>query len=220
MTTIITAIQYMPKFVLSILKIEIINPQKFSRNLFEHDPSLKNKIYLLSSWHAKKPLFTDHDRKIITYLFEPNKKARKKINSQLKTLRKHYSTIIGVHIRQGDYKQYRGGNFYFPDLVYKNIMHHISNQINGNACFIICSTDQINCQNFSGLTAIQQGQRAIEDLYTLSQCDYIFGPPSSFSMWVSFYGQLKFVTSANDKPNLQEFSLFVQQNIFANSETY
>jgi hypothetical protein len=28
----------------------------------------------------------------------------------------------------------------------------------------------------------------VGDLYALAQCDYIFGPVSTFSQWASFYG--------------------------------
>jgi hypothetical protein len=30
----------------------------------------------------------------------------------------------------------------------------------------------------------------IEDLYALASCDYIIGPPSTFSQWASFYGNV------------------------------
>ena len=30
----------------------------------------------------------------------------------------------------------------------------------------------------------------IEDLITLSQCDYLIGPPSTFNIWASFYGEV------------------------------
>jgi hypothetical protein len=26
------------------------------------------------------------------------------------------------------------------------------------------------------------------DLYSLARCDYVFGPPSTYSQWASFYG--------------------------------
>lgn len=100
-------------------------------------------------------------------------------------------------------------------------MKQISKQISGRVCFVICSTDQVNCEFFSGLTTIQKGQSAIQDLYILSQCDYIVGPPSSFSMWASFYGQVKlnFIRDTNEKINLKNFSPILQQNIFANGKT-
>jgi hypothetical protein len=31
---------------------------------------------------------------------------------------------------------------------------------------------------------------AVEDLYSLARCDYLLGPPSTFSLWASFYGNV------------------------------
>ena len=28
----------------------------------------------------------------------------------------------------------------------------------------------------------------VEDIYALAECDYVVGPPSSYTMWASFYG--------------------------------
>lgn len=62
----------------------------------------------------------------------------------------------------------------------------------------------------------------IEDLYALSKCDYIFGPPSTFSMWASFYGEvpLKFFETTNEKFSLNDFSVIRYQCHFENGTEY
>ena len=62
----------------------------------------------------------------------------------------------------------------------------------------------------------------IEDLYALSICDYILGPPSTFSMWASFYGgvPLRFIKHSNDKIFLREFSRIISQDVFENGTKF
>ena len=62
----------------------------------------------------------------------------------------------------------------------------------------------------------------IEDVYALSQCDYILGPPSTFSMWASFIGDvpLRIVKYANENITLDQFSPILYQNVFKNGERF
>ena len=215
-------LQYLPKGLLSFFNFKLIESIDFSNGLLRYDPSLKNKIYFLSSWLAPKPPITSVNRKQIINFFRPNKQDREIVDQWLIPLKKKYTSIVGIHIRRGDYKEYYGGKFYYTDVTYKNIMKQIFKQSSGKVCFVICSNDQINYEVFSGLTTVQHGKSAIQDLYILSQCDYIVGPPSSFSMWASFYGQvkIKFIVDPDEKINIKDFSPIVQQNMLANGKPW
>ena len=50
---------------------------------------------------------------------------------------------------------------------------------------------------------------AITDLYALSQCDYLLGPPSTFSQWASFYGngKLCFVKNRHTVLHMDDFKV-------------
>ena len=50
----------------------------------------------------------------------------------------------------------------------------------------------------------------IEDMYALAECDYVVGPPSSYSMWASFYGDkpLYTIRNVNKTINLKYFVHF------------
>ena len=49
----------------------------------------------------------------------------------------------------------------------------------------------------------------VEDLYALAACDYIIGPPSTFSRWASFYGKTPLweMRDADSSPKLEEFEI-------------
>lgn len=50
----------------------------------------------------------------------------------------------------------------------------------------------------------------IEDMYAPAGCDYIVGPPGSFSNWASFYGQapIHLLYDLNEAISLQSFRLY------------
>lgn len=216
-----TILQHTPTCLLKMFKVRFIAPSALCATL-KDDPRLKKHIYFLASWHAEKPKLTNNDRKSLAYIFSPKPAEKKEIDNLSAQFKEKFTHVIGVHIRRGDYKHYLDGKYYFSDQHYKAQMKSISEQLDGTKCFILCSTDKINVSNFEGLVVTQPNKSAIKDLYILSQCDYIIGPPSSFSMWASFTGQakLKFMMNHSEKLNIADFSPIQQQNIFANGSKY
>lgn len=68
-------------------------------------------------------------------------------------------------------------------------MHELAEQF--PACkvsFLVCSNEQLGKHEFPGLSLGFGPGFPVEDLYALANCDYVFGPPSTYSQWASFYG--------------------------------
>lgn len=51
-----------------------------------------------------------------------------------------------------------------------------------------------------------RGNSAAMDLYSLSRCDYIIGPPSSFSRWASLMGHIPIYQIWNKNEEITEKS--------------
>jgi hypothetical protein len=102
---------------------------------------------------------------------------------------------IGVHIRRGDYKTWCAGKFYFTDAEYLTYIQRAMDQLGQPRYNIyICSNVSIDEAWYKA----QLGARAEvffphgnpgEDLCVLSQCDYLIGPLSSFSLVAAMYGR-------------------------------
>ena len=57
--------------------------------------------------------------------------------------------------------------------------------------FLLCSDENPSSDIFTSLPVyIVREAEVIFDLHSLSLCDYNIGPPSSFSTWVSWYGNV------------------------------
>jgi hypothetical protein len=106
---------------------------------------------------------------------------RNRENSTAKTL--------GVHVRRKDYKDFCQGRYFYDEKIYRAWIKHCLRLINTPNIRIKFYTSDPDFVNFHLLDLGDLGPgRAIEDLVGLSQCDYILGPPSTFSMWASFMG--------------------------------
>jgi len=109
-------------------------------------------------------------------------------------------TVVGVHFRRGDYRDVENGNWCFSDEDFAKFMRDFiqSHGSGKSVAFVIVSNEPVNANFFSqqGFNVFVASGRPEEDIYTLSLCDYIMGPPSSFSWFASYYG---------NKPRLRIF---------------
>lgn len=152
-------------------------------------------------------------RKEIISAFAPVKDHAAKVDQYISNIREMYPnyTLVGVHIRRGDYKTWRNGKFYFDNDTFTRWITELSESSEKKMVFVVFSNEAIKPEDFGGCSAeiVKGPDHPIQDLYVMSQCDYIFGPPSSYSWWAAFYGEKKYLTmySCNQTINERDFSL-------------
>lgn len=200
-----------PKRFVVILK----NDRKFSdlaKEQFCFDA--KNKIvflHLTLGGVMKKIRLQNHNHaEEIKRIFKPCKLYRMNVDRLIRSCRKDCDVLVGVHIRKGDYKKYKNGIYYFKTETYfdkMNQMKRIFDKKKKKVGFLICSDEKINMQRFKDLKVNKANNHIIEDMYSLAECDYIIGPPSTYSGWSSFYGNVPMcIMNSNDQiMNLEEF---------------
>jgi hypothetical protein len=99
--------------------------------------------------------------------------------------------LIGVHVRRGDYEQFVGGRYFYSLEQYAAVMDRVRALFPDQAvAFWVCSNESLSPDSFPGLAVFAGLGGIMEDLYALARCDYVIGPPSTFSAWASFYGQV------------------------------
>ncbi|MBQ8606675.1 MAG: hypothetical protein IJ417_00590 [Bacteroidaceae bacterium] len=127
---------------------------------------------------------------------------------------------VGVHMRGGDYRTYLGGKYFYEPSVYCRYMRQIKTLLASQGKqvrFLLCTNERVIPSDFSGLELLrQQGSDLLVDLYGLSRCDYIIGPPSTFSQWASFYGgvPLRFLQASDESVSLSDFKKVVALDKF------
>lgn len=155
-------------------------------------------------------------------IFRPREEIMQKAKALTDELRSSSDMIIGVHIRRGDYATWNDGRFLYSFDEYHQFMLRIQQLYKDKrVSFFISSNEVFSLDLFEGCTCRRFGKEpsgAILDLYTLSLCDCIIGPFSSYSRWASFIGEvpLCFLEDKNQQFTEQSFSKIIDYFHFEN----
>lgn len=128
----------------------------------------------------------------LTAIFTPNVFIINTVTIFINNIRTHYDMVIGIHVRRGDYKTWLNGKYFYSDEEYHSVMLKIQSLFsNKKVAFFISSNERLDIECFKDCSCfILPKSSTSMDLYGLSISDYIVGPPSSFSAWASFYGEV------------------------------
>ena len=195
--------------------IECSDTTEFNLNDTNFLNKVKYKIVLANGWLFRdSDNFSKHSDQIRKY-FTPSEKVIDKINQLITDCRDKSDVIVGVHLRRGDYKLWQNGKYYFNDEVYVDKMDQLDKyftSIGKRGLFLMCSNESIQEDNFREYNIKIGINKSIEDLYSLAKCDYLIGPPSTYSMWASFYGKvpLLHISKHTQVINLEDFSVVNQ----------
>ena len=127
-------------------------------------------------------------------IFRPKDEIMQKAEAMIAGLRQESDLVVGIHIRRGDYATWNDGRFFYELEDYHQFMLRIQQLYTGRrVSFFISSNESFPLDIFEGCHCQRFGKEpssAILDLYTLSLCDRIIGPFSSYSRWASFIGEV------------------------------
>lgn len=180
--------------------LEVPENISLMRKLSKRYPSYLHGFYFLEN-----DAFIKH-ADVIRTQFAPQQQLLDAVQSRLFTLRNDSpirpEVLIGVHIRLGDYRQFCNGAFYFDWETYRTALQHCIELFSPQkVIFVLVSNESIPKDAFMGVNAQWIQGSAEQDLYTLANCDYIIGPPSTYSQWASFYGKVPRFFMEKNKTN-------------------
>jgi hypothetical protein len=175
----------------------------------------RKDVVLAHGWLFRdKRHFAQHGE-LIRRLFAPVQQHRLAVAALLSRVRQQADVVVGVHIRRGDYAGFAGGAYFYDNATYARAMRELRAQLPAHqrVAFLLCSNEPIVLSDFAGLDVHLPTGHFVEDLYALAGCDYLLGPPSSYSMWASFYGEvpLLHLHTATQPVPLTDFTVFLDQ---------
>lgn len=177
----------------------------------DHAPFLDTlrtaRVVFIGGWLELGHVSFQQPEKIRAH-FAPIEQHRAAVAELIGRAREDCGVLVGIHIRQGDYDEFLDGRFLFATEVYIRAMLAAAALFpERKTGFLICSNSPQHIVD-PALGCITSGTgQVIEDLYALAACDYLIGPPSTFSLWASFYGQVPLweMHDAASAPKLDEF---------------
>ncbi len=153
----------------------------------------KKKIFAFDKRTFRNPVGMEKYRREIISFFSPNKKIQLNVQRKLTDLRSKYENVIGVHIRQGEYRSYKRGKFFVDQGHMRTFIDEFIEKFRidrKKTCFYITSDSKIENKFFEGLCyVLGEGDPATE-LFMLSGTDIIIGSDSNFGSFASYYGNI------------------------------
>ncbi len=145
---------------------------------------------LASGWlFRSEHLFQKH-ASVVRRHFALPETNRSSVDRLIAQLRKEADIVVGIHIRHGDYATFMDGRYFYSLEQYAATMRRIVDQLpNQRVKFLVCSNATCVPGVFDGLEVTQGTGHITEDMYALAETDMMFGPPSTYTGWASFYGE-------------------------------
>lgn len=133
--------------------------------------------------------FSRHAERIRA-IFRPTQAIATTVDDVAGAARRGGDVLVGVHVRQGDYQTFGNGLSFFTSEEYARVMRRVVGLFPGRRVrFLVCSNENQD-GHFRDLNVHFGPGDTVGDLYALSCCDYLVGPPSTFTQWASFYGRV------------------------------
>jgi hypothetical protein len=150
----------------------------------------ESRLLLVSGWQFRDAQSFQAHADLLRKLFTPLDRYRRRAEQVVSHARRG-DVLVGVHIRHRDYETYAGGRHFHSVDAYARLMQRIERAGEGRDIrFLVCSDDPANPATLANERVTPGPGHLIEDICALAKCDYIVGPPSTYSAWASFYGQV------------------------------
>lgn len=157
---------------------------------------LRHRHIVVSGWHARwYDLFLKY-RDEITDLFTLDSQYTDPVKAKMQKVEQGSTGSIvrlGVHIRRGDYRIFHDGKYLYDDEVYQRHIRRFMMLYPGKAIHVYIATNDPEVKESSyqeqcpGAHVHCLGGSSPEDLFMLSECDYLIGPPSTYSLVAAMY---------------------------------
>ena len=165
---------------------------------------LRHKHIVVSGWNVRfYDLFIKY-RQEICDLFQIDPQYTEPVRQKMKDCQ---GIRLGVHIRRGDYAEWNDGIYCYDDDTYARHINRFATLNEGKEVHVYLSTNdpEVTEEHYQQLCPQVhvhhlQGS-APEDLFMLSECDYLIGPPSTFSLVAAMYRDIPLYRM--DTPNAE-----------------
>lgn len=152
--------------------------------------------------------------KISNFIHEAEREI---VDSNEKSVSYKNNIRLGLHIRRGDYDTFKGGAYYFNNEIYaEHIKWFCSLLPHDSIVHVYISTNDftVSAETFQSLCGESPvkihmlGGNQAEDLCLLSNCDYLIGPPSTYSLVAAMYNDIPLYRMDTPNPQGQTLDSF------------
>ncbi len=161
----------------------------------------RHRNVVVAGWNVRYyDLFLKY-RDEICSLFEIDAAYTLPVQAKMRVLDEEKGVRLGLHIRRGDYAQWADGRYFYDDATYAAFVRGFARLHPGETVHVYLATNDPAVTEEAFCRILQEnavegeaqprvhllGGTPPEDLYMLSQCDALIGPPSTFTLVAAMY---------------------------------
>lgn len=154
----------------------------------------KHDSLMLSGWKLRDwGLFEKHQEEIRPFL-RPAERFEHIAEAFVADLKRRYSPIVGVMVRQTDYRLWENGRFFLSSEQYRALLERLSARFGASAAYILAADEPQPASMLDGLNAFWctgaagQSGHYMESFAELARADVVVSVPSTFAAWAAFFG--------------------------------
>lgn len=170
------------------------DPEELEQQIISH------RHVVVSGWYVRwYDLFLKY-RADICDLFQIDQQYKDVVREKMEELERPSNSNsntpilrLGVHVRRGDYAQWKDGIYCYDDETYASHINRFAEFHSDKEIHVYLSSNDplVKEEIFQSLCSHVHihflAGNVPEDLYMLSECDYLIGPPSTFSLVAAMY---------------------------------
>jgi hypothetical protein len=157
-------------------------------------------ISVIAGWDVRAWEFVSKHSEELRPLLQPGKSHQAVASRFIDSLRDKFDILVGALVRQGDYRKWNGGRYFFESSEYYELLLDFVSELSNNNVGILLASDEPQSESvfaddcFIFTTGIAGGDgNYIESFIELSLCDVVVTPPSTFSVSAAFLGDIPVV---------------------------
>jgi hypothetical protein len=156
----------------------------------------------LRDWDA----FERHSHLIRNFL-KPAERFAAPSRAFMQTIRKESPFVIGLLMRQTDYRRWADGKYFFPAATYRRVIDALWERFGSTAHILVTSDERqdrslFKHPNIHWATGTAGRGHFMESFTQLSMCDLVVSVPSTFATWAAFLGNTSLLCCADNVSGL------------------
>jgi hypothetical protein len=149
------------------------------------------RVVLVQGWPFRDGAALRRHAGAVREYFRPIHEHVVNVSRIIASARARGDVLVGVHCRQGDYKTAYGGKYWYTIQQYQAVLRRIERFFAPRkVSFLVCGNGPQFREALAHLNVSWGSGHLVEDMYAFAECDYLVGPPSTFTGWASFYGKV------------------------------
>lgn len=179
--------------------------ESFDLTRSERLQRLKSRqVSVVAGWGVRAWSLVDKYRDEIRTTLQVGGEYMSPARVYVEELRSQSDILVGVLVRQDDYRSWNDGRYFFDSETYRHLLDEFADEYKGETVTFLIASDEEQPRTlfpedqFAFATGEAVGQNHyLESFAELSLCDVVMTPPSTFSTTAAFLGNVPVVPLYN-----------------------